>query len=300
MQKPLAPICLFTYNRLENTIQTIAALKNNLLAKNSDLIIYSDGPKDNSSQIKVEQVRNYLKQIDGFKKIEIIESKANIGLGNSIIQGVSNVINKYGKVIVIEDDLYTTPNFLSYMNQALDFYEYNENIISICGYGLRIKRPNDYTSDFYLYGRSSSWGWATWKYQWDTVDWEVKDWNSFKQNKKAIKAFNFNGSDMYKMLKSVVEGGATSWAIRFGYSQFKQKKYSLMPFSSFVENNGFSNGTNTKFNYSRFKTSLDDGTQNDFKFDPEIIINKKLEKECYKYHSLSIRIYSRLRYIIGF
>jgi len=296
-----APIVLFTYNRLTETQQTVSALQQNFLAPESDLIIFSDGGKNETSWIKVNEVRVYLKTISGFKSVTIIESVVNKGLANSIIQGVTDVINKYGSAIVLEDDLLTTPNFLTYMNQALDFYYEDERIISVCGYGLKIKKPVDYTSDVYLYGRSSSWGWATWKDRWETIDWEVKDWNEFKNNRKAVKAFNRNGSDMFKMLKSVTEGNAQSWAIRFGYAQFKQNKYSIMPFKTLVINNGFGeDGTNTKYKFSRFKTEMENPNKIKFEVKNKIEVNTDIENACYKYHSLPIRIYSRIRYIIGF
>ena len=296
----LAPICLFTYNRLDDTKQTIEALQNNYLAKQSRLFIFSDGPKNDGAKEKVKQVRSFIKDVEGFAEVVIYESPKNKGLANSIISGVTQVVNTYGKVIVLEDDLRTTPNFLDYMNQALDFYKNNKEVISICGYGLKIKKPKDYKTDFYLYGRSSSWGWGTWKEDWETVDWEVKDWQEFKNSKQKIKEFNYNGSDMFKMLKSTVEGKGNSWAIRFGYAQFKQQKYSLMPFESFIENIGFgAEGTNTKFKFSRFKTVINQGKQRKFEFDKDIKVNKKIERACYKYHSLSIRIYSRIRYIFN-
>ncbi|WP_209402381.1 glycosyltransferase [Pseudozobellia sp. WGM2] len=296
----LAPICLFVYNRLKVTQETVKALQKNYLASESDLIIFSDGPKNEAAKKKVTAVRQYIQSVQGFKSVTIVEAPQNKGLGTSIIEGVSQTVKTYGRVIVLEDDLYTTPNFLDYMNQALDFYQDHNRIISICGYGLEIKRPKDYSSDFYLYGRSSSWGWATWQHQWKTVDWEVKDWEAFKADKKAVKAFNYNGSDMFRMLKSVVEGGGNTWAIRFCYSQFKQKKYSLMPFESFVENEGFNvEGTNTKYTFSRFKTQMSEGEQRQFKFEKNIKVNTQIEQACYKYHSIPIRIYSRIRYTLG-
>ncbi|PKA98783.1 glycosyl transferase family 2 [Flavobacteriaceae bacterium MAR_2009_75] len=296
----LAPICLFVYNRLTVTQETILALQKNYLASESNLIIFSDGPKNESAQKKVTDVRQYIQSVRGFKSVTVVEALQNKGLGTSIIEGVSQIVKQYGRAIVLEDDLYTTPNFLDYMNQALDFYQDHNRIISICGYGLKIKRPKDYSSDFYLYGRSSSWGWATWQHQWETVDWEVKDWEAFKADKEAIKAFNYNGSDMFRMLKSVVEGGNNTWAIRFCYAQFKQQKYSLMPFKSFVENNGFdAEGTNTKYRFSRFKTQMDSGKKRKFTFDLSARVNRQIEEECYKYHSIPIRVYSRIRYLLG-
>ncbi len=154
----LAPVCLFTYNRLIQTVKTIEALKANYLASDTDLIMFSDGGKDNETKLKVNEVREYLKKVTGFKSITIYKAQFNKGLAHSIIDGVTQEIEKYGKVIVLEDDLVTTPNFLDYMNQALNFYEYNDKLISICAYGLKIEKPIDYQNDFYLYGRSSSWG----------------------------------------------------------------------------------------------------------------------------------------------
>lgn len=300
MESKLAPICLFTYNRLEETQKTITALQNDFLASKSKLIIFSDGPKDCKTKIQVDLVRKYLNTITGFKSIKIVESSKNKGLGDSIIDGVTEVLGKYARVIVLEDDLRCTPNFLSYMNETLDYYENDSRIISVCGYGLKIKKPKDYHADVYLYGRSSSWGWATWQDRWIKIDWEVKDWKVFKDDAKAIKAFNYNGSDMFKMLKSVTEGEANSWAIRFSYAQFVQNKYSIMPFYSKIENCGFGKqATNTKFNYSRFEIELDTTWNTEFSLSKDILVNHAIEKECYKYHSLPIRIYSRIRYKLG-
>ncbi|GGP01716.1 glycosyl transferase [Cloacibacterium rupense] len=297
----LAPIVLFTYNRLEATKKTIEALQLNFLAKKSHLIIFSDGYKNESDYLKVTELRQYLKNIDGFASIEIKESIHNKGLADSIISGVTEIINKHGKVIVLEDDLVTTPNFLNYMNQCLDFYEEEKQIISICGFGLKIKKDKNELHDVYAHGRSSSWGWATWKDRWETIDWEVKDWENIKNNKKIQRAFNVNGSDLYSMLRSVKEGKGKSWAIRFCYSQFKQKKNSIFPYDSLVQNIGFNaDGSNTKHQYSRFKTILDDGIRTDFNLKKPITNTAEIDKMCYYYHSIPIRIYSRFRYFIGF
>jgi GT2 family glycosyltransferase len=131
---PLAPIALFVYNRPWHTRQTVEALKKNQLFDSSDLIILSDGAKDQASAQKVEEVRQYLRTISGFKSVKIIERDCNIGLAQSIISGVTQVINEYGRVIVMEDDLVTSPFFLRYMNDALECYENEDKVISIHGY----------------------------------------------------------------------------------------------------------------------------------------------------------------------
>ena len=168
----LAPICLFTYNRLQATKQTIASLQQNYLAMESELIIYSDGPANQAAVAKVEQVRSYLKTVDGFKKITLINSQNNKGLAASVIGGVSRVLEEFDSVIVLEDDLVTAPNFLDFMNQAIQFYKNDERILSISGYTLDLPSlPGK--RDFYFGYRASSWGWATWKDRWEKVDWEL-------------------------------------------------------------------------------------------------------------------------------
>ena len=186
------------------------------------------------------------------------------------------------------------------MNQALDFYEKDNRIISICGYGLKIKRPKNYIGDVYLSGRSSSWGWATWKDRWKQIDWEMKDWKEFSSDSRRIKAFNRNGSDMFSMLKDYMEGKNKSWAIRFCYNQFKLEKYAVCPFLSKVNNEGFGEeATNCKQKYSRFKVNMDQAGSTDFLFNPQILPNKQIEKECYHYHSIKMRIYCKIRNMLN-
>lgn len=294
----LAPIIVFAFNRPKALENTINSLLMNVESIDSDLYVFVDGPRLNKpgEDEKVNQVKEYVKGIYGFKSLHYFFSENNKGLGDSIIQGVTKVINKYGKAIVLEDDLVFSSNFLSYMNQGLDKYEKNEKVFSICGYSNKVKVPQDYKFDTYFCTRSSSWGWGTWADRWDTVDWELKDWEKYS---KMGKAFNkWGGSDCFRMLRSVREKGASSWAIRFGFSQFLQDKLSLFPIYSKVINNGFDgNGTNCK-KWSRFKYDFDIDEKKIFKFPNEISLNDKLYKSAMSYHSILIRIYSRFMYII--
>ena len=268
----ITPICLFTYNRLEETQQTVTALQQNFLAKESDLFIFSDGPKNEASFIKVNDVREYLKTIKGFKSITIFESQTNKGLANSIISGVTQIIEEYGKIIVLEDDLITTPNFLDFMNQALKFYEYKP-IFSISGYSFDLPSLKSYPKDFYLGYRASSWGWATWKDQWKSVDWEVEGYEQFSKSLKQQRRFMRGGSDMPRMLKNQMKGKIDSWAIRWCYDQFQKDLLTVFPSISKIRSIGFGeNATHTK-STQRFYTTLDKGLQRDFNFNfPEQIV----------------------------
>ncbi len=236
--KLLAPIVLFVYNRPDHTKKTVEALKKNRYANESNLFIFSDAPKNKNSVKEVRKVREYIKSITGFKNITIKEAKTNKGLANSVIEGVTEIIDKYGKVIVLEDDLITSVNFLEYMNEALEFYNKDKKIWSISGYNPPIKIPGNYKNDVYLGLRASSWGWATWDDRWDKNDWEVKDYSNFKLDKKSQKLFNHGGDDMSEMLKNQMEGKIDSWAIRWCYNQFKTKTFTIFPIISKVQNIG--------------------------------------------------------------
>ncbi len=161
----LAPIVLFVYNRPDLTKETLSALKKNTLASESELFIFSDGSKSEKDFDKVNEVRKLIKNINGFKSVRVFENKENKGLANSIIFGVTKIINKYGKIIVLEDDLITSKYFLKFMNEGLNFYKNNKKIGSITGYNKpsHFMKFKNYDKDLYLSSRFSSWGWATWK-----------------------------------------------------------------------------------------------------------------------------------------
>jgi hypothetical protein len=247
-----APIVLFTYNRPWHTKQTVEALQKNMYAEQSNLFIFSDGPKTEKDEPKVKEVRKYLKTIKGFKNIEIIERDKNWGLANNIIDGVTKIVNQYGRVIVLEDDLVTSPYFLKFMNDGLDIYEEEEKVISIHGYVYRIKGLPEI---FFLRG-ADCWGWATWKRGWDLFEKDGKKLLDELEKRKLTKLFDFNGAYPYtKMLKDQVEGKVDSWAIRWYASAFIHEKLTLYPGISLVKNIG-DLGTHIKGNMSWLDVEL--------------------------------------------
>ncbi|MEJ7683897.1 MAG: hypothetical protein WKG06_39770 [Segetibacter sp.] len=181
MHLTLAPILLFTYKRLDTLKSSVAALQQNYHASESELFIFSDAAKTPHDEIEIANVRSFIKNINGFKNVSIIEANKNRGLANSIISGVTQIIQEYEKVIVLEDDLVTSPNFLNYMNQALSAYKDNLRVFSIAGYTIPVTILNDYQFDTYFLPRASSWGWATWKNRWVGIDWKM---STFMQLKK--------------------------------------------------------------------------------------------------------------------
>ncbi|WP_302402279.1 glycosyl transferase [Leyella stercorea] len=296
-----APIILFAYIRLDTLQKTVLALQNNYLATQSDLFVFVDGPKNEEQKQKQKPLIEFLQSIDGFKSVHIEYSEVNKGLDPSIIAGVSSVIDKYGRAIVLEDDIVTTPNFLDYMNQALKTYESNKKVMSVSGFGLEVLKPKDYIADVYLFGRSTSWGWGTWKDRWDSVDWNISDWNQFKTDKKEIQRFKeTGGSDMFSMLESCMDGGGM-WDIRFCYNMFKQNRSSVIPFLSKVENVGFNElATHCKtVKYNRFKYILDTTKKRTFNMPDNLRLNQTIVKSRLKYQSLALRIYSKIRNLLN-
>lgn len=230
-----APIALFVYNRPEHTIKTVEALKNNLLADESELFIFSDGFKGDYDKTGVGEVRNYIRTVTGFKNVRIFEKDQNIGLANSIIGGISEIVNKYGKVIVMEDDLVASPHFLQYMNDALNLYETEEKVISIHGYVYPIKNLPE---TFFIRG-ADCWGWATWKRAWNLFEPDGKKLLDQLYKMELKKEFNFNNTMSYaNMLRNQIAGKNSSWAIRWYASAFINDKLTLYPGHSLIRNIG--------------------------------------------------------------
>lgn len=233
----LAPIALFVYNRPQHTRRTLAFLKRNLLADESRLFIFSDAAANQQDEEKVNETRELIKQLDGFKSIKIIERKDNLGLAANIIDGVSELVKSYGKVIVLEDDLLTSPYTLKYFNAALRKYQEEERVMQISGYMFPLKQPEDLPETFF-FRATTSWGWATWE----------RAWNHFEPNiealyeqfdKKKIKSFTVDGSMNYwKQFIDFRKGKNNSWSIRWYASVFLNNGLVLHPHESLIENIG--------------------------------------------------------------
>lgn len=243
----LAPIILFVYNRPQHTLQTLKALSNNVLANQSELYIYCDGPKESATEEdlkRIEEVRSIVKSKDWCKKNQIIEREKNWGLAENIINGVTEIINIHEKIIVLEDDILTSIGFLKYMNDALDLYEKEENIYGITGYSYF---PNEQLPNSFLLPIGSSWSWATWKTKWKVFNNDADYLLHEIIENNQIDEFNFGNYPFFDMLKSQCEGKINSWAIRFYASFFINGGLFLHPKLPLAANIGFDNfATHTK------------------------------------------------------
>jgi hypothetical protein len=296
-----APIVLFVYNRPIHTERVLASLQKNSLVSDAELFVYSDAPGKTTDDPLVRQVRKTIHSITGFRRVQIIEQEHHRGLANSVISGVSDVIQRYGKVIVIEDDLFLSPNFLAFMNAMLDFYKLFSEVYSISGFSYpagAIQIPEDYPYDVYLSYRSLSWGWATWLDRWQTVDWKVTDFYGFVRARKSQILFNRGGEDLSDMLKLQMVGKIDSWAIRWCYAHFQHNAFCICPNRSFVKNFGFDgSGTHCGLSKSAFpRPALDDDWMPSRLLD-RILVNPEIINSFYKIHkrSLATRVKTRIR-----
>ncbi len=292
---PLAPILLFTYKRLDTLKKTVRALEANSLSGDSILYVFSDAAKTEKDQSIINEVRRYIKTISGFKTLIIIENETNKGLATSIIDGVTNVLKDYTSVIVLEDDLISTPNFLNFMNTALVEYENKKTVFSISGYSFNLGKDENDKYDAYFLNRGWSWGWATWKDRWDNVDWNIKDYNNFLTDKAKQKSFAKGGSDLNKMLHKQMTGNLDSWAVRWFYNQFNLSGLTLYPVYSKVFNDGFdSEATHTKGSNKRYQPKLDDTNFANFNYPQNVKVGDFYQKKFQNKMGIKSRILSKI------
>ncbi|ROL61753.1 glycosyltransferase [Bacteroidetes/Chlorobi group bacterium ChocPot_Mid] len=244
----LSPIIVFAYKRPQLLRQTLESLSNNHLADESDLFIFCDGPKPNANESdlqKIAEVRKVAREKQWCKSVTVYESETNKGLGPSVISGVTKIVNEFGKVIVLEDDLLTSPFFLEYMNTALDKYEHEERVMHISGYMFPIKQMTD---DLFFFRLTTCWGWGTWKRAWDKLETNPNVLKQKLKKSKLYEYFNLEGhGDFALQLDLNIRGILNTWAVRWYASVILNGGLSLHPGKSYVENIGFGeDASNTK------------------------------------------------------
>jgi len=238
----LAPIVLFVYNRPQHTLKTLEALMQNELAEKSELFIYCDGPKadaTNQDRQRINKVRDLVKKKNWCKKVTIKESHVNKGLANSIVQGVTEIVNTYGKIIVLEDDIVTSKGFLRYMNEALEVYQSDKKVMHIGSYlpytNSHKKLPETFLSRF-----MSCWGWATWKTSWNQANWDESELYEQIKDPKVRYEFNLEGVlNFHEQLENNINGSINTWAIKWFTNIFICNGLCLYPSHSLTKNIGF-------------------------------------------------------------
>ena len=270
MNKELAPIILFVYNRPWHTKKTLKALSANQLAKESILYVFSDGPKDISNHQEMEdiwKVREVASKRKWCKEVIIYENKNNLGLAKSLISGISEIIKKHKRVIVLEDDIITSKYFLKYMNNALDLYENSKRVYTISGYFEPIKVNS---SHIFFLTKGTSWGWATWKHRWDGFHQDTIKYIDEIKQKNLKDDFNFSGYPYFDMLNDALGKRIDSWAILYYAFCYLNHGLHLTPFKSLTANIGFDG------------TGVHCGIENNYQFQKVFnreIILKKIKEE---------------------
>lgn len=289
----VTPILLFVYNRLNLTKKVINSLINCSLSEKIKLYVISDGSKNNKDLELVNEVRAYIKNVNHFNQIELIERNSNYGLAKNIICGVSEVLKKEKQIIVLEDDLVLSNNFLIFMNSALTYYRNIKNVGLISGYSFPVKVPKDYSYDIYFNIRPSSWGWAIWKDRWDQIEWDINKLNLNNFDNDEIKKFNKSGNDLFKMLKKQKEGKINSWAIRLAFHHYKKNLYTIYPLISKIKNIGVDKyATHTKY-WNIPNTILDTSYNRKFLFSDRLELAKYFDKSFksnFSYTQKALRI----------
>jgi hypothetical protein len=241
--KNLSPIVLFTYNRPWHTRKTLDALSKNTLADASVLYVFADGAKEGATEQdinKIKEVRKIVREKKWCKEVHLIERERNLGLADNIIDGITQIVNQYGKIIVLEDDLLTGTGFLTYMNSALNIYKESEDVISISGYVYPVKKHLPET--FFIKG-ADCWGWATWKRGWTLFERDPKKLYNELINHNLSFEFDYEGNYPYTQMLKEQMNKKYSWAILWYASAFLKNKLTLYPNLSLIKHIGIG-GTN--------------------------------------------------------
>ncbi|MCY4045710.1 MAG: glycosyltransferase [Cellvibrionales bacterium] len=248
MGRTLAPIVLFVYRRLNHTKRVVAALQSNPLAKDSPLIIYADAARTANEQLAVSEVRAFIKTIEGFQSVKIYEQEKNLGLAQSIELGVTEVINDYGRVIVLEDDVLVAPHFLSFMNQALDRYQASANVWHVSGWNYPIVKKNipskntispQVEESCFFSIQMNCWGWATWQDRWGYYKKDPHDLINRWRWRDVLRFNLYSPANFWLQVKRNASGGLNTWAVFWYSTLFERKGLCLNPVRSLTHNIGF-------------------------------------------------------------
>lgn len=287
------PIAFFAYKRYEHTHKALNALQNNIGFDPSLLHIFCDGARKSEDVPLVEQTRRIIKETVSSESTIVFRNE-NWGLSKSIIAGTDALTKQFGTVIVLEDDLITSPQFLSYMTRGLDLYSQNEQVMQISGHMFPTTIPSRDDAVFLPF--PTSWGWATWKRAWDHFDPEMNKLRLLEENAKLRQQFDLNGSfPYYKMACSQRRGKIDSWAIRWYLSMFFNSGIVLYPKHTLISNIGF-DGTGIHCPSIHETQDLKDSVCEQF---PDVKIDLKVQEAVFGHlrqrSRLSYKLFTRLR-----
>ena len=299
----LAPIGVSAYARPEHLRQTIRALQNNALAGQSELYVFSDGPKAGAEE-KVRAVRQYLKSVDGFKKVEVLERPENNRVYNNR-QGIRTLLDEYGKIIFLEEDVVTAPSFLDYMNRALDFYEDDPRVFSIAGYCPPIDIPEDYPYDLFFHPRFNPWGCGLWKDRYDRISMNIpaQTMRAIFLHPGNLHRFSRGGFDMLPLALKNYYGFADGLDVKVFTQQFMMGTLTAYPVMHLVDNSGVDGSGMHPKKKPRFRVALSNEGTRKYRFPPKVEADQEIARRMYRFRSGSIgnraRIVLSMMWILG-
>lgn len=236
MTQPKAPVALIVYKRPEHTRRTLDSLAANPGAAETDLIVFSDGPRSIADAAAVAATRQVVADAQGFKSVEIVERSSNIGLADNVVDGVTQVMNRFGRAIVLEDDIETSPGFLDYMNAALETYRDESRVWHISGWNYPISSEG--LDDYFFWQVMNCWGWASWADRWQHYDRDPHRLNS-EWSAEKVDSFNLGGGyDFFSQIERNAVGNLRTWAVFWYATIFEAGGLCLNPTVSYVRNIG--------------------------------------------------------------
>lgn len=241
-------IAIFAFNRPDLLQRTLTALADNDLADKASVTFFCDGPRHEKDEPGTRAVRELAKTAQGFASVEVVERPKNMGCAASIIDGLTEMFRLHEQLIVIEDDIVTSPYTLRFLSEGLARYADNEKVFNIAAWTpphIIRHLPDGYPYDVYAIPRFNCWGWASWRDRFQDIDWTVKDYRTFKNSPQLRKAFNAGGDDLSSMLDDQMQGKIDTWDIRADYARFKKNMLGINPVCSYTLNIGMGSGTHT-------------------------------------------------------
>lgn len=283
-----APIVVFSYNRPDHLRRTLEALAKNDLAQESVLYIYCDGAKSDATEEQkqcVDENREVARAALGFKEVHVVERERNIGLMENIVGGVGEIINQYGRVIVFEDDMLTSPGTLRYFNDALEVYRNEEKVMHIVSYMFPHKYPLPET--FFYQVPYPGGGWATWQRAWQYYPQDIEDlYNYWKQDWERFNYWNHDGHDLINQLVENYNGTLRTWFVRWYAELFRRGGLVLFPGRSLVTNIGFDGTGDNCYKLERNPYWVEHlATKIHVKRLRKLKVNKLAAREIYAFHS---------------
>lgn len=298
-------IAIFAFNRPDLLQRTLTALVANDLANKASVTFFCDGPRHEMDEPGTQAVRELAKTVQGFATVEVVERPKNMGCAASIIDGLTEMFRLHKRLIVIEDDIVTSPHTLRFLSEGLARYADNEQVFNISAWTpphIAQRAPVGYPYDVYAIPRFNCWGWASWRDRFQDIDWDVKDYQDFKNSPQLRKAFNAGGEDMSPMLDAQMEGKLNTWDIRADYARFKKNMVGINPVRSYALNIGMGSGTHTTTATTYWDSDISLAVEHP-RFMAEVSVDHRIHKiyhACYsgQRHSLPARALKKIYKIL--